>query len=115
MKNSKFRSYMGFAARSGNLQTGYNTALLLISKRKAKLLIVAEDVGENTRSKMIQKCISNNIKYRIFGKAEELSQITGNIDKGIFAIIDRGFAESICKEIDIIQSEKEVSNGNKSI
>ena len=104
MEKSKFRSYMGFAARSKNIQVGYNTALMLIAKRRVKLLIIATDVGDNTKSKLTQKCVTNNIKYRVFGEASELSHMTGNVDKGVFAIVDKGFAESICKEIDLIQS-----------
>ncbi len=115
MEKSKFRSYMGFAARSKNIQVGYNTALMLIAKRRVKLLIIATDVGDNTKRKLTQKCVNNNIKYRVFGEASELSQMTGNVDKGIFTIVDKGFAESICKEIDLIQSEREVSNGSESI
>ena len=115
MEKSKFRSYMGFAARSKNIQVGYNTALMLIAKRRVKLLIIATDVGDNTKSKLTQKCVTNNIKYRVFGEASELSHMTGNVDRGVFAIVDKGFAESICKEIDLIQSEREVSNGSESI
>ena len=112
MQESKFRSYMGFAARSKNIQVGYNTALVLIAKKKVKLLLIAEDVGDNTKKKLTHKCVTNNIKYRVFGKASELSHMTGNVDKGVFAIMDKEFAESICKEIDLIQSEREVSNGS---
>ena len=53
------------------------------------------------------KCEKNNVNYRIFGGSDELSQVTGKTGKGIFGITDRHFAEIICKEIDLIQSERE--------
>lgn len=101
-------SYFGFAARSRNLVTGYNTCELMISRRKIKLLVIAEDMAENTKKKMVQKCISNSIDYRIFGLSDELSHITGNGGKGLFGITDSHFAKIIAEEIDLIQSEREV-------
>ena len=105
---NKVFSLMGFAARSKNLVTGYNTCLKLIPGRKLKLLIIGEDVGENTKSKMIQKCESYNVPIRIISSCEELSHITGKEDKGLFGITDEGFAKSLVKEIDKILSEREV-------
>ena len=114
MKLSKVNGLMGFAARSRNLVTGYDTCLRLIGSGRIKLLIISEDVGEKTREKMVQKCTSRNIEWRTFGKAEELSEAVGKTDKGLFGITDKGFAESIAKEIDRIQSEREVTDSDES-
>ncbi len=115
MKRTKIESYLGFAARAGKVVTGYNTCLSMIPRRKVRLVIISEDTGENTQKKLSQKCGSYGIEYRIYGKAEDLSAMTGKTDKGIFGITDAGFAESISKEIDLIQSEMEVTDGEKSI
>ena len=108
----KVLSLMGFAARSRNLVTGYNTCLKLIPSGKLKLLIIAGDVGDNTREKMQQKCDSYGVDVRTFGSCEELSHIVGKEDKGLFGITDIGFADSMIKELDKITievlSEKEV-------
>lgn len=108
MNRNKVFSYLGFAARSRNLVTGYNTCIMMIEKRKLKLLILTEDLADNTVKKMQQKCSKHDIKYRIFGKADELGRIAGKPGKGVFGITDSHFAEIICKEIDLIQSEREV-------
>lgn len=108
MSRNKALSYLGFAARSRNLVTGANTCAMMMEKKKIKLLILTKDLSENTTKKMLQKCGRENIAYRIFGSSEELSQITGKSGKGIFGITDRHFAEIILKEIDLIQSEREV-------
>ena len=112
---SKFESLMGFAARSGSIVTGYNTCLSMIRSRRIALLILAEDIGENTREKMMQKCASNGVQVRTFGKAEELSHMTGRTDKKTFGITDKDFAKSICREIDLFQSERKVAYGKESI
>lgn len=40
------------------------------------------------------------MEYRIYGDADEISHITGNYGKGVFGILDPGFAKSILDEID---------------
>ena len=106
MIRNKVESYMGFAARSRNLITGYNTCIMMMGKRKVKLLILSEDLAENTIKKMVSECIKNKVTYRIFGHSDDLYHITGKSGKGIFGITDKHFAEIICKEIDQIQSER---------
>ncbi|MGI6177706.1 MAG: L7Ae/L30e/S12e/Gadd45 family ribosomal protein [Eubacterium sp.] len=106
---------LGLAARAKKLITGYNTCLSAIESGKLKLLIIAEEVGENSCKKMISKCTSRGIEYRKFGSAPVLSHAVGKTDKGIFGIVDFGFAESIKKEIDLIQSERTVTAHDESI
>ena len=47
MENKVF-SYMGFAAKARKLVTGYNTCDYMMEKRKIRLLILAEDLSENS-------------------------------------------------------------------
>ncbi|MGN0659261.1 MAG: L7Ae/L30e/S12e/Gadd45 family ribosomal protein [Emergencia sp.] len=108
MKRDKVYSYLGFAAKSRNLVTGYNTCALMMERRKIRLLILTTDLAENTVKKMLQLCSRNHIEYRIFGDSDTLSHATGSSGKGIFGVTDSHFAEIICKEIDLIQSEREV-------
>lgn len=108
MTRDKVYSYLGFAAKSRNLITGYNTCSMMMEKRKLELLILTEDLAENTVKKLLQQCGRTKTEYRIFGKGDVLSHATGKSGKGIFGITDRHFAEIICKEIDLIQSEREV-------
>lgn len=108
MTRDKVFTYLGFAARSRNLVSGTNTSILLMEKNKVKLLILSEELAENTVKKLLQKCNQYKINYRIFGKSDELSHITGKTGNGVFAITDNHFAKIICEEIDHIQSEREV-------
>ncbi|WP_027398310.1 L7Ae/L30e/S12e/Gadd45 family ribosomal protein [Anaerovorax odorimutans] len=96
----KIDSYLGFAKKSGNLVTGYNTCIFAINKRKVKLLILTQDLSNNTIKKMINLAKNKNVIYRIYGKSQELSNITGSNERGIFGITDTKFAEVILKEID---------------
>ena len=49
--NRKVISYLGFAKKSGNLLTGVNTCSFAMAKGKVKLMILAEDISENSRKK----------------------------------------------------------------
>lgn len=115
INSNKTLTYLGFAARARRLQCGYNTVLQLIARRRAKLVIVASDTGENTKKKILQKCRSAGVRSRIWGTASELSHAAGKDDKGVFAVTDEHFAEVITEEIDRIQSEGEGFNDKESI
>ena len=52
--NRKVISYLGFAKKSGNLLTGVNTCSFAMAKGKVKLMILAEDISENSRKKIMK-------------------------------------------------------------
>lgn len=109
MKRDKILSYLGFAARSGNLAAGYDKCMMYMKKRKIKLLILTDGLSANTVKKMLKECDKTGAAHRIFGKAEELSKAVGKEGAKIFGITDNHFAEIVSREIDLIQSEREVS------
>lgn len=96
----KVDSYLGFAAKSRQLVSGYYTCLHGMKHKKLKLLILSEDLAENTVKKLSKLAKENEIPLRIYGKSEELSKVTGSQERGVFGIIDVNFADVILKEID---------------
>ena len=96
----KIDSYLGFAAKSRNLVSGNYSCLNAIKQKKLKLLILSEDLSENTVKKLAKLSKENDIPLRIYGKSEELSRVTGSQERGIFGITDVNFADVILKEID---------------
>jgi len=96
----KVDSYLGFAAKSRNLVSGYHTCLHSIRQKKLKLLILSEDLSDNTVKKLSRLANENEVPMRIYGKSEELSKTTGSQERGIFGITDGNFADAILKEID---------------
>ena len=70
-------------------------------------LIGRPNVGKSTffnticgRRISIVKDLPGVTRDRIYGDADEISHITGNYGKGVFGILDPGFAKSILDEID---------------
>ncbi len=105
---SKVESYMGFAAKARKLATGYNTCLFMMEKKKLRLLILAEDLSENSKEKMINAAKQYKLPYRVYGEIEDLSHMTGTEGKGIFGLTDDNFAKVILSEIDRQSLEEEV-------
>ena len=101
---NKVLSYMGFAAKARKLVTGYNTCVYMMEKKKIRLLILTEDLSENSVKKMVSAAEKHRVPCVTFGSKEQLSKITGNVDKGIFGITDANFAKVISDGIEAIQS-----------
>ncbi|MBR0596760.1 L7Ae/L30e/S12e/Gadd45 family ribosomal protein [Sinanaerobacter chloroacetimidivorans] len=96
----KIDSYFGFAKKSRNLLSGYHTCTYGIKQGKIKLLILTEDLSENTVKKLAKLSEDHGVPVRIYGKTEELSKITGSQERGVFGITDVNFADVILKELD---------------
>ena len=103
---NKVLSYLGFAAKARKLVTGYNTCIYMMEKKKIRLLILAEDLSENSVKNMVCAAEKHKVPCKIYGAGAQLSKITGNAGKGIFGITDENFAKVISDGIDHIQSEK---------
>ena len=67
---SKVMSYLGFAAKAGKIVNGYNTCMFMMEKKKVKLVILANDLAENSIKKMISLAGRYRVPYRIFGTME---------------------------------------------
>ncbi len=93
-------TYLGFAKKSGNLLAGYNTCVSAMNKGKIKLLIICEDVAENSMEKITGLARASQINYRVYGHSDALGPATGNPGRAIFGITDAGFAGTIGDAID---------------
>lgn len=97
--NKKIISYLGFAKKSGNLLTGVNTCTFAMAKGKVKLVIIAEDISENSEKKIMKEIRRYGVQYVKYGESEEMSRAAGSSGRNVFALCDKGFAETILKEI----------------
>lgn len=92
-------SYLGFAKKSGNLLAGYNTCVSAMNKGKIKLLIICEDVAENSMEKITGLARATQTKYIIYGHSDALGPAVGSSGRAIFGITDAGFAKTIASAI----------------
>lgn len=96
--NRKVISYLGLARRAGKLRSGLNTCTFEMSKGRARLVILAEDISENARKKIMKEIRRYGVPCITCGTSEELSHAVGEQGRSVFAICDRGFAEAVLKE-----------------
>ena len=91
---------LGLTAKAGKLGFGTESCLEMIFKKKAKLVIVAEDSSERTIENFKEKCKQNNIDLYIFGKKDDLSKSIGKVNKTVICIRDKNLAGAIKKILD---------------
>lgn len=95
---------MGLAARGRMLAVGYNTCILMMNRRKIKILILAGDLADNSKEKMISNAKKNNVPFRIYGSMENLSHINRERKFRHFRDNRENLSKAILEEIDHIQS-----------
>lgn len=98
--NKKVISYLGFAKKSGNLVSGVNTCTFSMAKGKVKLMLLSEDISENSEKKIMKEIRKHNVPYVRYGSSAELSHAVGTEGRNVFGLCDKNFAEVILKEID---------------
>ena len=76
MRDKVFR-YIGLAARGRMVAIGYNTCVFSMSKSKVKLIILAEDLSQNSVEKIKSEADRKGIPVRVYGNKQELSHMTG--------------------------------------
>jgi len=102
----KIHSYLGFAKRSGNLLSGYNTCEMAVTRRKAKLILLTENTSDNTKKKFAKLARDAGIPLYVYGNETDLPVYAGSEGKGVFCITDSHFAQIIEKEI-ILEMKEE--------
>lgn len=100
MKKNKAETYLGFGRKAGKVVSGYHKCLYMITKKSVKLIILADDVSQNTKDKFFHQCKKAGIPCVSFGTIESLSQVTSNEGRGVYGLTDGGLAQAIIKEID---------------
>ncbi|MBE6032385.1 MAG: ribosomal L7Ae/L30e/S12e/Gadd45 family protein [Firmicutes bacterium] len=96
----KIHSYIGFAKRSRNLVSGSNSCEFACMRKPVYLLILADDLSENTIKKFTSLANRLEIPVRRYETREVLSEMAGEADTGVFAVTDKNLANAILKEID---------------
>ncbi|GAB3067099.1 L7Ae/L30e/S12e/Gadd45 family ribosomal protein [Virgibacillus ainsalahensis] len=94
MKNN-YLNLLGLAVRAGKCSTGEETIVKDIQRKRAKLILLANDIGPQTRKKMIDKCKTYDIPFVIVDDRETLSHAIGKSQRVAIAILDAGFAAKI--------------------
>lgn len=94
MSNS-YLNLLGLAYRARKISTGEQSIIKDIQSKRAKLVLIATDIGEQTKKKITDKCHSYNIPYEIVDNRDILGNAIGKSSRVAVAILDDGFANKI--------------------
>lgn len=99
INKTKVLGLLGLATKAGKIAFGIESCKEAILKKKAKLVIVAEDAAKRTRQNVMELCEKENIPCIEFGTIEEISKSIGKNNKAVIAIKEKGFSLAIIKII----------------
>lgn len=91
---SNYLNLLGLAYRAGKCSLGEDAILRDVRSSKAKLVLLANDIGYQTKKKLTDKCHSYNVPCIIVDEdRESLSNAIGKSHRVAVAILDAGFAK----------------------
>lgn len=93
--NNSYLNIIGLAYRARLCSVGEETIVRDIQRNKAELVLLASDIGSNTKKKLIDKCKSYEIPYVIVDDRNTLSHAIGQTKRVAVAILDKGFSNKI--------------------
>ncbi len=98
-QKSRVLGLIGIATKAGKVTFGTEAVLEAIEKRKAKLVIIADDASEKSKGNMIFSCNKKDIPITVFGLIEDISHCIGRKNKSVICINDKNLGEEIYKII----------------
>ena len=93
----KILTLLGFAQKAGKLLSGDDLVIAALEKNRAKLVLVAEDCGVNTKKKAASVLEKTIVPNYIWGEKTRLGHAIGKSPRSMVAITDEGFAKAIRK------------------
>lgn len=99
MINNKVLGLLGLARRAGKVSFGTESVLDTVERKRAKLVIIAEDSAQRTKKNIEEICNQNEVPVKIFGTIEELSKSIGQSNKAVICVKDINFSNEILKII----------------
>ena len=97
---NKIYGLLGISMKAGKIVFGTDSTMDMISRRRVKLVIIAEDSSDRTIRHFKEKCDEYNIPYYIFGNKDEISKAIGKENKAVIGIKNKNLADAIKKILD---------------
>ncbi|WP_058307774.1 YlxQ family RNA-binding protein [Gracilibacillus massiliensis] len=98
--NKAYLNIIGLANRAGKCTFGEELIVKEIQSKKSKVVLIASDIGDQTRKKLTDKCTYYNIPYFFVDERETLSQAVGKSGRVAVSIHEHGFAKKLMTLLD---------------
>lgn len=90
-----YLNLVGLAYRARKCSTGESIIIKDIQANKVKLLLIASDIGDQTKKKLTDKCSSYDVPYMEVDDRATLAHAIGKQERVAIAILDDGFAKKL--------------------
>lgn len=100
MKQNRILSLVSLATKAGKTVSGEFCTEKEVKSGRAALVIVAGDASDNTKKKFKNMCEFYQVPIRIFEDKDTLGHAMGKQFRASLAILDQGFADGICRQLD---------------
>lgn len=84
---------LGLAARARKISSG-DIAFKHLRSNEAKLLILADDIGNNSKKKLLNKCEYYHVPF-VYMAADAMNRAIGSSNRKFIVILDEGFAQKL--------------------
>ncbi|TGB04764.1 YlxQ family RNA-binding protein [Halobacillus salinus] len=95
-----YLNLLGLAVRAGKCTLGEEAIVRDIQRKKAKIVLIAEDTGKQTKKKLTDKCSFYHIPCYTVDERDKLSQAIGKEGRVAIAVLDQGFAKKLQSLLD---------------
>ncbi len=95
----KIMGLIGLSMKAGKVIFGTEAVTEAVERKKAKLIIVAEDAADRTILNFKKLAEKQKLLFVIWGTEQELSRAIGKENKVVIGIKDKNLANAIIKRI----------------
>ncbi|MGN0242574.1 MAG: L7Ae/L30e/S12e/Gadd45 family ribosomal protein [Lachnospiraceae bacterium] len=110
MKSNKIYSTLSLAMKAGHVASGEFATEKAVKSDLAELVVVSADASDNTKKKFRNMCSYYEVPIAFYGSKAELGHCIGKETRASLAVIDKGLAESVWKQIETVH-RMEVEHG----
>ncbi len=119
MSQNKILSLIGLAVKAGKVVSGEFLTEKAVKSRKAVLVVAADDASDLTKKKFRNMCGYYKVPIYFYGDKESLGHAMGKEFRASLAVLDRGFAQGIEKQLnteeDVIAKRRRLDVKNESL
>ena len=99
MKTDSVLRMIGLAAKAGKVVSGEFMTENAVKSKEAYLVIIAQDVSNNTRKKFGNMCSYYKVEMREYADKDALGRAIGKEFRASLAVIDKGLAQAVLKKM----------------
>ena len=97
--NDPVLSLISLARKAGGIKCGTFLTEDVVKSRKAKLVVISEDMSEREAKDLKALCGRNSVPFIVYGTKETLGESTGKGITACAAIMDENLARGILKKL----------------